>query len=245
MRNLSILIVEDEPIISADLQDRLTEMGYQVLGPLASGEEALLFLRSADQLPDLILMDIMLEGELNGVETVRRIRERYELPVIFLTGNSDDKTFWEAREVHPAAFITKPFKGRDLRYAIELALTRPASAGAVYAQNSETFLLPDRMFVKSRDRMVRIFLEDILWIVADDYYCKIITSEREFLVTQTLKRLQEELAVQKSIVRVHRSYLVNLKHVTEIGDSCLFIGAHQIPYNKSAKGDLLSRLKKI
>ena len=125
MESTTILIVEDDPIIAADLQDRLTESGYAVLGPVAAGEEALPFFQQANP-PDLVLMDIQLEGEWDGIETTRRIREQHGVPVIFLTSNSDDKTFREARRAGPQAFLSKPFRGRDLRHAIELAIQQAA-----------------------------------------------------------------------------------------------------------------------
>lgn len=245
MGKSSILIVEDEPIIAADLHDRLEELGYAVAGPVATGEEALLLLDTHTERPNLILMDILLGGQMNGIEAARRIHEQYRLPVIFLSSNSDERTFLEAKASHPEAFLTKPFKGRDIKYAIELALSRPQTAAPKPMESDDTFILEDRMFVKVKDRMVRIYYEDILWVLADDYYCRIVTREREYLVTQTLKRLHEGLATQKCMLRVHRSYVINLKHVTEIGESFLYIGQQKIPFNKLGKDELMARLKKI
>ena len=84
MESIRILVVEDDPIIAADLQDRLTESGYTVLGPVAAGEDALSFVEQ-DNLPDLVLMDIQLEGEWDGIETTRRIRLKHDMPIIFTT----------------------------------------------------------------------------------------------------------------------------------------------------------------
>jgi DNA-binding response OmpR family regulator len=121
MFNPSIYIVEDDPIIGADLADRLLEMGYQPVGPFASGEAAYEHLSVLS--PDLIIMDIQLEGEWDGIETARRIMAQRPTPIIFLTSNSDDFTFSQAKAILPAAFLSKPFRGRDLRHSIELALS--------------------------------------------------------------------------------------------------------------------------
>jgi len=230
MEKINILIVEDDPIIAADLQDRLEEMGYRILGPVAAGEDAPAFF-DLPTLPDLVIMDVHLEGEWDGIETTRRILEKHDLPVIFLTSNSDDATFNAAKAVKPQAFLSKPFRGRDLKHAIEIAISQaaaqkqPAAEPAAEATSEKTaFLLKDRVFIKAKDRMVRLFFKDILWVEADDYYCKVVTKEKEFLVTQTLKKFGEELTGVPELMRVHRSYIVNLAHVEEIGELYLHIG---------------------
>ncbi len=246
MEAIRILVVEDDPIIGADLDDRLSEMGYAVLGPVASGEEALTFFPNNS--PDLVIMDIQLAGGLDGIETTRRIRKTHTLPIIFLTSNSDEGTFTLAKSIHPQAFISKPFRGKDLKHAIELAIgqsAREQSAVAAVAVEESAYLLQDRLFIKTHERMVRLFLQDILWVEADDYYCKIVTREREFLVGQTLKKFSEALAGIPELMRVHRSYLVNLAHIEEIGDLYVYINRRQIPMSKSAKEELLTRLRKI
>jgi DNA-binding LytR/AlgR family response regulator len=247
MDSIRILIVEDEPIIAADLADRLGEMGYEVLGPVPSGEEALILLETAD--PDLILMDVQLDGVLDGIETTRRIRQQRNIPVIILTSNADERTFMQAKSVRPQAFLSKPFRGKDLRHAIELAIAQmeessPGSSRASVPEDN-AYWLQDRLFIKLQDRMIRLFLQDILWVEADDYYCKVMTREREILVGQTLKRFMEALGTLPEFMRVHRSYVVNLKHIEEIGDVFMVINEQKIPINKAAREELLNRLHKI
>ncbi len=245
MEKVNILIVEDDPIIAADLQDRLSELGYQILGPVASGEAALTSFKQA-QRPDLVLMDIQLEGAWDGIETTRRLREKHQVPVIFLTSNSDDATFLKAKSVQPQAFLSKPFRGRDLQHAIELALEKSVQElPATTPTEANTFLLADRLFLKTNDRMVRLFLRDILWVEADDYYCKIVTREREHLVGQTLKKFSEALAALPEMMRVHRSFVVNLAHVEEIGEVFIYVNKRQIPVSKTAREELLARLQRI
>ncbi len=117
----TILIVEDEPIIAADLQDRLVDLGYQVVANVDNGEDALLEIR--EEAPNLILMDMHLAGTLDGIETAIRLRETTNTSLIFLTSNSDEVTFRRARQAGPQAFISKPFRGRDPFHAIELAIS--------------------------------------------------------------------------------------------------------------------------
>ncbi len=245
MEKINILIVEDDPIIGADIEDRMMDFGYGTIGPFPTGEAALVELDKAP-LPDLIIMDINLEGEWDGIETARNILERHgALPIIFLTSNSDDVTFAKAKLVQPAAFLSKPFRGRDLKHAIELAISESAKQVRPEENKPEddnTFLLKDRMFIKVKERMQRLFFSDIQWVEADDYYCKVHALEKEFLVTKTLKKFSDELAGRPEFLRVHRSFIVNLRHVEEIGELYLHIGNNKIAVSKNMREELLHRL---
>jgi DNA-binding LytR/AlgR family response regulator len=246
MNNIRILIVEDEPIIAADLADRLVDMGFDIAGPCSTGEEAIGVVQT--QAPDLILMDIQLDGPLDGIETTKMILEKHVIPVIFLTSNSDEATFARAKATMPAAFLSKPFRGKDMKHAIELAISKASQATPAVPAPSDaeqTYLFKDRIFIKSKDRMVRLFFHEILWLEADDYYCRLMTPGKEILITQTLKQIGETLADVPGLMRVHRSYIVNLAHVEEIGDLCVYIGKKQIPINKASKNDIIARLQRI
>ncbi|HRD82899.1 MAG: response regulator [Saprospiraceae bacterium] len=242
-----IYIVEDDPIIGADLADRLQEMGHQAAGPFADGESA--YEHLSVRAPDLIIMDIQLEGAWDGIETARRIMAKCAAPIIFLTSNSDDATFKEAKATLPAAFLSKPFRGRDLKYSIELALSNRAKETASEAPSAQpeeqAYILEDRLFVKIKDRWVRILLQDIQWAEADDYACKVAVGDKEMFVGQTLGKFGEALAAKPEFMRVHRSFIVNLKYVDQIGDMYLYIGRKQIPLSKTLKDELFNRIQKI
>jgi len=115
-----VLVVEDEAIVAADLQDRLGGLGYEIAGWATTGEEAIALAR--DENPDLVLMDILLRGRMNGIEAARVVRTELHLPVIFLTANSNDAVLEEAKISEPFAYLLKPFEARQLRTNIEMAL---------------------------------------------------------------------------------------------------------------------------
>jgi len=247
MEKIQILVVEDDPIIAADLQDRLEELGYKVLGPEAAGEDVPAYFEQKTG-PDLVIMDIQLEGKWDGIETARRIRQQHDLPIIFLTSNSDDSTFSKAKSVNPQAFLSKPFRGRDLIHTIELAIRQSVKVEKEEATTDgpdNAFLLNDRLFIKMKERMVRLFFKDILWVEADDYYCKVHALGKEFLVTKTLKKFSEDLMARPEFVRVHRSFIVNILHIEEIGELYLHIGKNKIPLSRNMREELLARLKNI
>lgn len=245
MEKINILITEDEPIIAADLSDRLEQAGYNVLACLSSGEETLEFLEK--EIPDLLLMDVRLEGELDGIETVERIRKKHKLPLIYLTSNTDPLTFARAKATKPHAFIGKPFRGRDLQHSIELALhnfaaeSKPATVQPDKEDNS--YVLSDRIFIKEKNRLIRLLFTDIQWIQADGYYCKIHTSKKSYLMTMTLKKLTEANVLPDWLVRVHRSYLVNTRHIESMSDIFLRIGSNKIPLGNSYRDNLKRHLR--
>ena len=120
MSNAKIFIVEDEAIVAESLCDQLEKLGYIVTGNAPSGEEALRKIKK--ELPDLVLMDIMLEGEMDGVEVAQQIREFYGIPVIFLTAYSDPETLGRAKLTEPFGYLIKPYKERELLTTLEITL---------------------------------------------------------------------------------------------------------------------------
>ncbi len=120
MANPSILIVEDERIVARDLEGILDGLGYRVVGSVASGEQAVE--TATAERPDLVLMDIVLEGEMSGVDATRAIRERIDIPIIYLTAYSDDATLQRAKATEPFGYLLKPFDERELHTSIEMAL---------------------------------------------------------------------------------------------------------------------------
>jgi PAS domain S-box-containing protein len=122
MSHATILIVEDEPIVAKDIQCTLARLGYRAPATATSGEEALR--KAAEIRPDLVLMDIVLKGPMDGVDTARELRARYAVPVVYLTAYADDYALERAKTTEPAGYLLKPFQTGELRPTIEMALHR-------------------------------------------------------------------------------------------------------------------------
>ncbi|MGZ7070439.1 MAG: response regulator, partial [Methanobacterium sp.] len=118
--NPKILIVEDEGLTAVELKNKLNEYDYEILPIVSSGEDAIK--KSKKLKPDLILMDIMLEGEINGIEAAKEIKTFLDIPIIYLTAFGDEETLQNAIITTPYAYILKPFQEKEVRYAIEIAL---------------------------------------------------------------------------------------------------------------------------
>ncbi|MBW1740452.1 MAG: PAS domain S-box protein, partial [Deltaproteobacteria bacterium] len=120
MAKTQILVVEDKGIVAEDIQRSLQALGYGVSGVASSGEEAIK--KAEETRPDLVLMDIMLQGELDGIEAADQIRSRFNIPIIYLTAYADDKTLERAKITEPFGYIIKPFEDRELHTTVEMAL---------------------------------------------------------------------------------------------------------------------------
>lgn len=245
---IKILIVEDEMIIAANISLDLTNLGYEVTGILPRGEEAVVHLK--ENKPDIVLLDIQLKGKLDGVETARLLKEEYDVPIIYLTANADELNFARAKETKPHAFISKPFKKLDLQRAIELAAER------IRIEDEKVFeTLPeiekegaiwqsDSIFIKQQEKMVKVPLDEIYYVSADRNYSHIHTSDKEHLVVMTLKELDQKLP-SKSFCRIHRSYLVNTQHITELSPNHIMVANKLLPLSKSFREELLKKLNTL
>jgi len=115
-----IMVVEDEIIVAEHIRRSLQNMGYSVTSVASSGAEAIK--DAEDNNPDLVLMDIVLDGEIDGIETAKLIRSRFNIPIVFLTAFSDEKILERAKITEPFGYVIKPFNGTELRINIEIAL---------------------------------------------------------------------------------------------------------------------------
>ncbi len=120
MAKSKIMIVEDEWITADDIRMSLQSLGYTVTSTVSSGEEAI---QNAEKhKPDLVLMDIMLRGEMDGIEAANQIRSRFNIPIVYLTAYTNETVLERAKKTEPFGYIVKPFAKQDLKVAIEIAL---------------------------------------------------------------------------------------------------------------------------
>jgi CheY-like chemotaxis protein len=135
MEKINILVVEDENILALGLKKKLENLGYAVTGMADSGDET--FRQIEANLPDLILMDIVIKGEMDGIETAAKLKKSYSIPVIYLTAYADDEILKRAARTEPYGYILKPYKEKELKANIEMAIYRKKS------ENEETFDFED------------------------------------------------------------------------------------------------------
>ena len=120
MANTRIMIVEDEWAVAEDIKISLQNLGYAISSVTSSGKEAIQ--KAEEDRPDLVLMDIVLQGEMDGIEAANQIRSRFNIPIVYLTAYADDKVLGRAKITEPFGYIVKPFISEDLKITIEIAL---------------------------------------------------------------------------------------------------------------------------
>ena len=164
MEKLNIFIVEDESIVAKDIQNSLTKLGYNVVGFANNGKDAIE--KITELMPDLVLMDIMIKGPLTGIEVSEKIKEKMNVPVIFLTAYADEGTLSRAKITEPYGYILKPFKELDLHSTIEMAVYKHQKDSALLKERDFLYSLvenkdekaKDILFVKSNRRLVKVYL---------------------------------------------------------------------------------------
>jgi len=242
MESIRIMIIEDDMVIATDLQLFLEELEYTIVEVLDSGEDGLEKLQTEGC--DLILLDINLAGKLDGINTAALIRARYDLPIIFLTANEDLETLERAKTTAPEAYLVKPFNTLSLRSAIEIA------AGKIYSLSKplENVLNlnsgQESIFLKTGKRLQKVKFEEVLFIEANDIYADLYTAEKQHFVGHSLRFVTENFP-SLTFLRVHRSYVVNLKKIEAIEDRHILIGEHRIPIGKTYREKLLEKIEVI
>lgn len=244
MRNPTrILIVEDDMIIAANISLQLSNLGYEVTGIETRGEDAVN--HALENHPDIILMDINLKGKIDGIEAAKAIKKTWDVPLVYLTANTDDASFQKAKETHPFAFISKPFNKLNLERTIALVeekVNEKRETESVPHQLIDG--LEDRIFIRTNGKLVKVMLDEILYLEADRNYCHIYTKDQDYLIVNTLNIVCEKLT-SKNFLRVHRSFVVNLKKLDAVADSYVEINNKVLPIGKIYKEDLMKNIQKV
>lgn len=248
--SMNILVVEDESIVAKDIQVCLKKLGYNVIGICSTGEHAIE--KANEAKPDLVMMDIMLKGELTGIQAAAAIRETRDVPVIFLTAYTDRDTVDKAKETEPYGYIIKPFKGIDIQTAIEIALYKHSKEKEVKQERDYYYKLAeqqdsaDMIFVKANQRLVKIKYADIYFIEALKDYVVINTLDRRYTIHSTMKDIESKMPT-KDFCRVHRSFIIRIDKIKEIDHSNVVMENEKkiVPVGGSYKDALQEKLNLI
>jgi len=250
MAKTNVLVVEDESIVSKDIQHSLNKLGYHVVGSASTGEKAIEL--ALELSPDVILMDIMLKGQLSGIEAAQQIRAQKSIPIIYLTAYADEATLSKAKVTQPYGYILKPFKEIDIHTAIEMAIYKHEKEAEVLkerdllysiVENKET---KDFIFVKSNSRLVKLKTSDIYFVEALKDYVVINALSNRYTIHSTMKDIEKKLPGDL-FVRVHRSFIVALDKISAIEQPNLILENDKkvIPIGGSYRDDLTRRINLV
>ncbi|MFN8713008.1 MAG: response regulator [Bacteroidota bacterium] len=250
MSKTNILIVEDESIVAKDIQMSLRKLGYNVVAICSNGEDAIRTVE--EQTPDLVLMDIMLKGNMSGIEAAEQVRERFSIPIIYLTAYADESTLSKAKITEPYGYIIKPFKEIDLRTSIEMALYKHQKETDMRKERDFLYSIvenkdsKDIIFVKSNSRLVKVRTRDIYFIEALKDYVVINTSNARYTIHSTMKDIERKLSPNE-FVRVHRSFIVRIDKIVSIESPNLMLEDEKkpIPIGGSYKDELAKKINQV
>lgn len=244
---VKIMIVEDESIVAMDLAMRLQKEGYEIAGMADNCDEALSLFR--EQQPDLVLMDIHINGEKDGIETAKAIRKIQEVPLIFLTAFSQHEYVTRAKEVNPAAYLVKPFNNDSLNTSIQIAIHNfaviknkqaPAKEDKDGPGKEPVLFFNNYFFVKQNYRFTKFSFNDLLFVESDNNYINLITVSKKVVVRISLQTFADSIQ-HPELVRVHRGYLVNIRHIDNFNEEEIVVGKQHIPIGRSYKDEFLRR----
>jgi len=249
MSKANILVVEDESIVSKDIQLSLKKLGYNVIGSATTGAKAIEL--ALELQPDIILMDIMLKGDINGIRATKRIQTRANIPVIYLTAYADENTLERAKVTQPYGYIIKPFKEIDLQTSIEMALYKHKKQLEILDDRDRLYSIVnnesvDYIFVKNNTQLIKLKAEDVLYIEALKDYVNIVTIEKKYMIHSTMKAINEKMP-SRDYVRIHRSYIVRMEKINKIDHSDLYMEGvdKAFPIGGSYRADLLRKINLI
>ncbi|MCH7396486.1 response regulator transcription factor [Belliella sp. DSM 107340] len=241
MKRNRILLVEDNVVLAETIRELLLISGFDNVNTRPNGIGIEEVLESFE--PDLILMDIKLQDENDGIMVAKKIRALKPTPIIFISSFNDKATIERAKNVNPEAFILKPFSKETLNITIEIVLNNHYTK-TNSAMETENQVENDILYIRDRGWLKKINVYDIDFIKTEGSYTRIITKDKEFTLRSPIKDIISNLPVG-IFIRVHKSFIINLKNIDAINSKELIIGNHTIPIGKNHYSELQTYITKI
>ncbi len=234
MSKIKTLIVEDELIIAEDMKGMLREMEHEVVGIASDCDEAEEII--ARNIPDLALIDIHLRDDDDGISLAQFIRNKYDIPIVFITSYSDKATVERAKQVMPEGYLVKPFEKEDLYTSVEIALcnyNRKQKPEAINPkEEADNLVIKDSIFIRKDYMLVKIKFDDLIWIRSEMNYLELHCKENKHLIRSTLKEFLDKLP-PACFIQVHRSYAINSHYITAIDHNNVWLQEIQLPIGRS------------
>ncbi|MBW1657194.1 LytR/AlgR family response regulator transcription factor [Flavobacterium quisquiliarum] len=238
MDNINVLIIEDTPDQSDALIKVLLDNNYNIAGVARNFTDALkLFYEAA---VDIIIIDVFLDGKPDGITFAESINiiPNASKPFVFLTSSNDRQIFERAKLTKPFSFLMKPFNELEILYAIEMAVEKFYEQTNVFlSEEQNTVISNDSLFIKKKNSLKKVALEDILYIEVEERYCNIITEKEKFVILISLTKISELLDKSK-FIKTHRNTIVNSAKIEEIfpADNLIILkGNHRINLSDTYK----------
>lgn len=233
MATIKIGVVEDEMIIAASIVSTLKKLNYHVANT-ASNYNAAIEMIEKDDL-QLLLLDINIGGQKDGIDVASHVRSRYNIPIIFLTANSDIATVQRAKVVKPDAYLLKPFTKDDLYTAIEIAFSS-------YKDINDKQIKKDSIVLKTGYDYVKLKFSEIIFIESNDNYVSInLVSGKPLFSRATVSEMTEKLP-SSLFSRINRSIIINHSFIRKIETDQVIVGDSKFSITTKSKQELLEKI---
>lgn len=240
MTKLRIAIVEDEPINCKVIRQMLEMAGYEVSTVSENYHEAVKAF--GDIQPDMVLVDINLGGRSDGIALGEYIRQQFAIPFIFITADIQRSTIDRAKITEPDGFLVKPFTQVQLYSTIEIAIYNFTSRQRNMQDEGQVVNQGRLLFLKDGSVFHRVHSNDLYYAESDANYVALhMTDGRKLMIRMTLTEFSEQ-AGESSLLRIHRSYVVNSKYVQKIDSSELTVNNVKLPMSKTYRDDVVRLL---
>jgi len=227
------LIVEDEEELAQNIGEILSNLDYKVASIVDNAKSALEFLEHNDV--DLVLMDILIHGDLDGIDLAYEIREKYELPIVFSTAYSGTEYLERiSSEIHEG-YLLKPFTLDSLKTAIFFGLKRYEERKGKGTKQKGSLKIMDKGY------LVPVPYTEIVYLKADGLYTKVFTKAKSYLIRDILKSFEDKLP-EDQFLRVHKSYLVNIAYIASFNAKKVNLGETSIPIRRGLYKELMEKL---
>lgn len=249
---IQILVVEDEVLLAKDITMRLEALDYNVIGIASNTSDALNLLRQNSRI-DIALLDIVIQGDKDGIDLAKIINSEFKIPFIFLSSHMDTQVLERVKQVGAYAYILKPFNDRQVSIAIELALVNFSNnvkesnlleKKTFLREDNQLLQINDGLFLKKDNRFERVAISDVLYLKADGNYTSIYTTKGTYLYTLLLKTIEDKFPAD-AFIRVHRSYMVNIAAIDGFEGNLLYIGSAKIPVSKTYREHVFKLFLKL
>ena len=237
------MIVEDDELSASKMEMQIDKLGHELFGVVDNSDDAIAILQTKQ--PDLILMDINIEGEYDGIELTDMIHQQWKIPVIFISSLQDDYTFRRLQRTNPVSFILKPFSEIQLKRTVQLVVEQLNTVTNEVFEITENIEKKsnDYIFIKRKKQLEKVNISDIFYIEADGKYAQIYMIDKKYLVRMSQKEVMNRLN-SNQFIQTHRSFVVNMEKIksVDLQDSVIILDNMHVPISRREREMVLERL---
>jgi len=238
----NILVVEDEILFANKLEMQIDKLGHHLVGTVDNSDDALKLIETYHI--DLILMDIFINGQYDGVELANMIQQRKDIAILYITSQQDNMSFKRAARTDPVGYLLKPFTDIQLQRSIELALGKlvPGELDTM-AEGEKVDIKQSGLFIRKNQKIINVNFENIFYLKSDGRYCRVHTASDMYLIRSPMKDIIKRLP-EGDFIKCHRSYLINIHKIKSLDLDNDYVILHEmkVPMSRRERENLLKKL---